>query len=67
MGHDYNLPFGPWGMEAEPQMFLEKSSSKEDPQTFLIQMVGSKNIPWTSLKYTYATYVLYAVHMYKYI
>ena len=22
MGHDYNLPFGPWGMEVEPQMPL---------------------------------------------
>ena len=22
MGHDYNLPFGPWGMEVEPDMRL---------------------------------------------
>ena len=20
MGHDYNLPFGPWGMEVDPEM-----------------------------------------------
>ena len=24
MGHDYNLPFGPWGMEVDPEMPLGK-------------------------------------------
>jgi len=28
MGHDYNLPFGPWGMEVEPQMPLVEQWSR---------------------------------------
>ena len=42
MGHDYNLPFGPWGMEAEPQMFLDSVYVKSGSTHFLRKLVGSK-------------------------
>ncbi|CAJ1433659.1 unnamed protein product [Effrenium voratum] len=32
MGHDYNLPFGPWGMEVEPDMLALHKSFIQDPR-----------------------------------
>ncbi|CAL1161589.1 unnamed protein product [Cladocopium goreaui] len=32
MGHDYNLPFGPWGMEVEPQMLALHQTFIQNPK-----------------------------------
>lgn len=33
MGHDYNLPYGPWGMEVEAEALPEHRRLLEDPRT----------------------------------